>query len=82
MDDERLERLLKGYGLPGVSPALDQRVLSEGAAILERARARETVADIGRSVLHHLGFGYVTWAVDLVTTTDADYSVDLIVELI
>jgi hypothetical protein len=78
MDDERIERLLKGYRLPDVSPDLDHRVLGEGAAVMARARFRATVEDIGRTLLHRLGFGYVAWVVDLVTTTDAEYRVDLI----
>ncbi len=38
MDDERIERLLRGYRLPEVSPDLDHRVLREGAAIMARVR--------------------------------------------
>jgi hypothetical protein len=78
MNDDRLERLLKGYRMPEVSPSLDHRVLHEGAAMLERARMRATMGDIGRSVLDTLGFGYVTWLVDLVTTTDAEYGVEFL----
>ena len=78
MDDDRIERLLKGYRLPAVSPDLDRRVLSESAAILGRARAWEAAEEIGRSVLHALGFGYLTWLADLVTTTDAEYRVELV----
>ncbi|OGF03934.1 MAG: hypothetical protein A2W00_14420 [Candidatus Eisenbacteria bacterium RBG_16_71_46] len=78
MDDDRIERLLKGYSLPAVSPDLDQRVLSEGAAILGRARTRAMVEEVGRSLLQGLGFGYLAWAFDLVTTTDADYRVEFI----
>jgi hypothetical protein len=78
MEDERIARLLRGYRLPEVSPELDRRVLQEGAAILERARIRSAVAEAGRSLLQGLGFGYVTWFFDLVTTTDAEYRVELI----
>ena len=78
MDDERIERLLRGYRLPEVSPDLDHRVLSAGAAIMARAPIRMTVEDVGRSLLHGLGFGYLAWLVDLVTTTDAEYRVDFI----
>lgn len=78
MDDDRIERLLRGYRLPEVSEDLDHRVLSEGVAIMERAHTRETVEEVGRSVLHRLGFGYVTWLIDFVTTTDAEYRVDFI----
>lgn len=78
MDDDRLERLLRGYRLPEVSPDLDLRVLREGAAIMARARFRATVEEVGRSLLHRLGFGYLAWLVDLVTTTDAEYRIDFI----
>lgn len=78
MDDDRIERLLRGYRLPEVSLDLDHRVLREGAAIMARAHTRATVEDVGRTVLHTLGFGYLTWLVDLITTTDAEYRVDLI----
>ena len=78
MDDDRIERLLRGYRLPEVSPGLDHRVLSEGAAIMARARFRATVEDVGRTLLHRLGFGYLAWLVDLVTTTDAEYRVEFI----
>jgi hypothetical protein len=78
MDDDRIERLLSGYRLPEVSPDLDHRVLSEGVAIMERSHARETVEDVGRTLLDRLGFGYVAWLVDLITTTDAEYRVDFI----
>jgi hypothetical protein len=78
MDDDGIERLLRGYRLPDVSRDLDRRVLGEGAAIMARARIRAAAAEIGHSVLHRLGFGYVAWVVDLVTTTDAEYRVDLI----
>ena len=78
MDDERIERLLRGYGLPEVSRDLDHRVLSEGAAIMSRPRARVTVEDLGWSLLHRLGFGYLGFVFDLVTATDAEYRVDLI----
>ena len=78
MDDDRFERLLKGYRLPEVSPALDQRALSEGTAIMERARTLATVEAVGRSLLHQLGFGYIPWLIDLVTTADAEYRVVVI----
>jgi hypothetical protein len=78
MDDDRLERLLKGYRLAEVSPDLDHRVLSEGAAIMERGRTRATLEDVGRTLLQRLGFGYVTWLIDLITTVDAEYRVEFI----
>jgi hypothetical protein len=75
MDDDRIEQLLRGYRLPEVSRDLDHRVLSEGTAIMERARTRATVEDVGRLLLHQLGFGYLAWLVDVVTTADAEYRV-------
>jgi len=75
MDDDRLERLLRGYRLPDVSPDLDDRVLSGGVAIMTRARTRATVQDVGWALLHQLGFGYLAWFVDLVTSADAEYRV-------
>ena len=78
MDDDRIAELLRGYRPPDVSPDLDHRVLREGAAIMERPRIRQTVEDVGRSVLHALGFGYLAWIIDFVTATDAEYRVDFI----
>jgi hypothetical protein len=78
MDDDRLERLLRGYRLPEVSRDLDHRVLREGAAIMARAGTRAAFEEVGRTLLHQLGFGYIPWFVDLVTTTDAEYRVDFI----
>jgi len=78
MDDERIEQLLRGYELPEVSRNLDHRVLREGGAILERARTRAAIEDFGRSLLQLFGFGYLTWLVDLATTTDAEYRVDFV----
>lgn len=75
MDDDRLEQLLKGYRLPGVAHDLDRRTLADTRAILARARRREIVEDLGHSLLHRLGFGYLAWLVDLVTATDAEYEV-------
>lgn len=78
MDDDGIERLLRGYRLPEVSKELDHRVLREGGAVLARARLGASVEDVGRTLLHQLGFGYIAWLIDLVTTTDAEYRVDLI----
>ena len=78
MNDDRFEDLLRGYRLPAVSPDLDRRVLSDGAAILSHAGAWARVEDVGRLLLHRLGFGYVAWLVDLVTATDAEYRVEFI----
>jgi len=78
MDDERLEQLLRGYRPPEVSPQLDRRVRSEGGAILAGMRTRTTLVEVGRTLLQGLGFGYVTWLADLVTTTDAEYHVEFI----
>lgn len=78
MNHDRLEQLLKGYRLPEVSRDLDRRTLAEMDAILARARRREIVEDVGHSLLHRLGFGYLAWLVDLVTATDAEYDVVVI----
>jgi hypothetical protein len=75
MDDERIERLLRGYRLPDVSGDLDHRVLSEGAAIMARARAWAAMEDVGRTLLDRFGFGPLAWLIDLVTKTDAEYRV-------
>jgi hypothetical protein len=78
MNDDRLERLLRGYGLPEAPRALDQRVLAQAERILARARARATLARIAREFANAFGFGYVNYLIDLVTGTDAEYRVDLI----
>ncbi|MBI1798500.1 MAG: hypothetical protein HYR73_02310 [Candidatus Eisenbacteria bacterium] len=75
MDDDRMERLLRGYRLPDVSRDLDHRVLRKGAAIMARARTRATMEDVGRTLLDRLGFGYLAWLVDFVNTADAEYRV-------
>jgi hypothetical protein len=75
MEDDRLERLLRAYRLPETSRRLDERVLAEGTAIVAGTRERIAWADLGHALLHRLGFGHVAWAIDLVTTTDAEYSV-------
>ena len=78
MDDERLEHLLRGYRLPDVSRELDQRVLHDGAAILARARFWAQVEDVGRLLLHRLGFGYLAFVADCVISGDAEYRVVVI----
>jgi hypothetical protein len=78
MNDDRVERLLRGYGLPEAPRALDQRVLARAERILGRERARGTATGFAREIANALGFGYVTYVIDLVTTTDAEYRVDLI----
>ena len=78
MDDERIGRLLKGYVLPAPSRDLDRRVLNDGAAIMSHSQERTTLEDVAVSLLHQFGFGYLVWAFDFVTTTDAEYSVDFI----
>ena len=75
MDDDRIERLMRGYLLPEPSPELDQRVLQDGTEILARARTGEALEDVGRSLLDRLGFGYLAWLADFITTTDAEYRV-------
>ena len=78
MNDNRLERLLRGYELPAPSPALDERVLAQAERILGRTRARAAVAGLARELGDALGFGYVNYVIDLVTATDAEYGVELI----
>jgi hypothetical protein len=78
MGDDRIEQLLRGYQLPEVPRDLDQRVLRDGTAILGRTPARGTVEEVGRVLLQRLGFGYLTWLIDSIAGTDAEYRVDLI----
>ena len=78
MNDDRIERLLRGYGLPEPPRALDQRVLAEAERILAGARRWAAAAGVAREVGDALGFGYVTYVIDLVTATDAEYRVELI----
>ena len=78
MNDDRLERLLRGYGLPEAPRALDLRVLAQAERMLARARARAAAAGVARECANALGFGYLNYVVDLVTATDAEYRVDLI----
>ena len=78
MNDDRVERLLRGYGLPEAPRSLDMRVLAQVERILARKRARAVVAGIAREFGNVLGFGYVNYIVDLVTAADAEYRVDLI----
>ena len=78
MNDDRVERLLSGYGLPETPRALDLRVLEQAERILAHARARSAAAAIARELANAFGFGYVNYLIDLVTSTDAEYRVDLI----
>jgi hypothetical protein len=78
MDDERVERLLRGYRLPETPRALDQRVLAQAERVFARARMRAAVAGVAREFSNALGFGYVNYVVDLVTAADAEYRIDLI----
>ena len=78
MDDERFADLLAACPIPAVPEDLDRRVLRDGGRILEGAGMRGAVEDVGRTVLERLGFGYVTWLVDAVTTTDAEYRVEFL----
>ena len=78
MNDDRVERLLRGYGPPEAPRSLDRRVLAQAERILARARTRAAAVAIARELGNALGFGYVTYVVDLVTATEADYRVDLI----
>jgi len=78
MDDDRLERLLRGYPLPEAPRALDLRVREQAGRIFAQAWARAIAAAIARELGNALGFGYVNYLIDLITTTDAEYHVDLI----
>lgn len=78
MDDDRLERLLRGYQLPQPPRALDLRVMEQAERMLDQARARAAAATIARELGNALGFGYINYVIDLITTTDAEYHVDLI----
>ena len=78
MNDDRIERLLRGYELPEAPRSLDRRVLAQAERIIARARAQATVAGIAREFGNALGFGYVNYVIDLITATDAEYRVDLI----
>ena len=78
MNDDSLERLLRGYELPEAPRALDRRVLAQAERILARARARAAAAGVAREFANALGFGFVNYVVDLVTANDAEYRVDLI----
>jgi hypothetical protein len=78
MNDESLERLLRGYRLPDAPSALDRRVLARAEGVLARARMRGAAATVAREFANAFGFGYLNYVVDLVTATDAEYHVDLI----
>ena len=54
MNDDRVERLLRGYALPETPRALDRRVLAQGERILARARTRAAAAGVARE-------GSVSW---------------------
>ena len=78
MNDDRLERLLRGYRLPETPPALDQRVLAQAERIVARARARAAIVGVAREFANAFGFGYLNYLIDLVTATDAEYRVEII----
>ena len=78
MNDDRVERLLRGYGLPETPPDLDPRVLAQAEQVLARARMRAAVSGIARELGSALGFGYINYLIDLATATDVEYRVDLI----
>jgi len=77
MNDERFERLLRGFELPEPDPRLDARVIAGAEEWLVRARTRGTVAGVARAVGEAFGFGYVNFLIDFVTETDAEYDVEL-----
>jgi hypothetical protein len=78
MDEDRLEHLLRGFVLPQAPRTLDERVLADADHLFARARARAAIAGFARELGNTLGFGYVSYVVDLVTATDAEYRVELI----
>jgi hypothetical protein len=78
MNDDRVERLLRGYPLPDAPNTLDRRVLAQAERIFARESTWATTTGFARQVANVLGFGYVNYVVDLVTATDAEYRVDLI----
>ena len=78
MNDDRIEQLLRGYGIPDAPHSLDRRVIAAGTRILFLAGVRATTAGVAREFANVFGFGYVNYVVDLVTATDAEYHVDLI----
>jgi hypothetical protein len=78
MNDDRLESLLRGYRLPEVSRALDQRVLAEAEGVMARARMRAATVGVAREFANALGFGYLNYVIDVITATDAEYRVELI----
>ena len=78
MNDDSLERLLRGYRLPEPSHALEQRVLARAGRIFARAHVRSAAADFAHEFADAFGFGYLNYVVDLFTSTDAEYRVDVI----
>jgi len=78
MNDDRVERLLRGYGLPGTPRELDRRVLEQAERILARSRARAAVIGVAREIGNVLGFGYINFIVDLVSANDAEYHVEFV----
>jgi hypothetical protein len=78
MDDERLERLLRGYRPPDVPPRLDRRVLEDADTILAPVRARTASMDFLRPALNAFGFGYLAWLYDFVHATGAEYRVEIL----
>ena len=78
MNDDRIERLLRGYPLPGTPGELDRRVLEQAERILVRAGARAAVIGVVREIGNVLGFGYIDFIVDLVSANDAEYQVEFV----
>jgi hypothetical protein len=78
MNDDRFERLLRGYELPAAPATLDRRVLAQAERIFGRGRTRAELIDVARDLGNALGFGYVNYLIDFVTATDAEYGVELV----
>lgn len=78
MPDERVEQLLRGYRPPQAPAAMDARVLARATRLFAWARVRSEAADLARDAADVFGFGYVNYLVDVVTATDAEYSVELV----
>jgi len=78
MNEDRLDRLLRGYRLPDVPPRLDRRVLEDADRILALARMRKASLNAVRVVLNALGFGYLGWLYDFVNASGAEYRVEIL----
>jgi hypothetical protein len=78
MNDDRLERFLRGYRLPEPPLRLDRRILKDADRILFLARLKSVSAEAARVVADALGFGYITWLYDVVSASGAEHRVEFI----